>query len=75
MPGDDTILTGKRKAGASRKRAKKKGAEVNAGKGNDVVRSRNGRVDKIHCGLGRDSVLADRGDKVRKKNCEVVRYG
>jgi Ca2+-binding RTX toxin-like protein len=73
---DDTIITGKRKAGAAkRKRASKKGAEVNAGKGDDVVRARNGRVDKIHCGRGADVVLADRGDKVRRKNCETVNYG
>ena len=74
-PGGDTILTGKRKAGANRKRASKKGAQVTAGKGNDVVRARNGHVDTIHCGKGRDSVLADRGDHVRTNNCETVRYG
>ena len=74
-PGDDTILTGKRKAGASKKRAKKNGADVKAGRGNDIVRSRNGRVDRIHCGKGKDSVVADRGDKVRERNCETVKYG
>ena len=78
--GNDKILTGRPEAGASKKSAKKKGAkkpkgaEVKAGKGNDVVKARNGQVDKIHCGKGKDSVVADRADKVRERNCETIKY-
>ena len=47
---------------------------MKAGKGDDVVRGRNGRRDRINCGAGDDTVYAEPGDRV-KKNCETVKYG
>jgi Ca2+-binding RTX toxin-like protein len=41
------------------------------GPGKDTISAANGRVEKIDCGSGRDSVRADRKDKV--KHCERVR--
>jgi Ca2+-binding RTX toxin-like protein len=41
------------------------------GPGADTISAANGRVEKIDCGSGRDSVRADRKDKV--KGCERVR--
>jgi hypothetical protein len=43
---------------------------MKAGAGNDLVDARNGRIDTIDCGPGRDVVWADRRDVVR--NCEIV---
>jgi Ca2+-binding RTX toxin-like protein len=40
--------------------------------GNDRVSARDGRRDRINCGTGRDSVTADRADRVTR-NCERVR--
>lgn len=45
---------------------------VNAGAGNDAINAKDGAVDKITCGPGRDVVVADKNDKVAK-DCEVVR--
>ena len=41
---------------------------VKAGAGNDRVSARNNRVDRIDCGAGRDTVKADKRDKL--KGCE-----
>jgi len=38
--------------------------------GRDRIRARDGRRDRIHCGRGRDTVVADRRDRVR--GCERV---
>jgi Ca2+-binding RTX toxin-like protein len=40
------------------------------GPGNDAINSRNGRTETVDCGSGRDSVRADRRDRV--KRCERV---
>ncbi len=45
---------------------------VLAGDGNDVILARGGARDTIHCGSGRDRVVADRSDVVAR-DCEVVR--
>ena len=47
---------------------------LSGGGGNDQIRARNGAVDRINCGAGRDSVRADRRDRVAD-NCERVRRG
>ena len=47
---------------------------LEGGAGNDVIDARDGEVDTIRCGAGRDSVLADAGDRVAK-DCESVRRG
>ncbi|HEY2779018.1 MAG TPA: S8 family serine peptidase [Gaiellaceae bacterium] len=47
---------------------------VFGGPGNDVVRARDKTVDSIDCGTGRDTVYADKHDKVAK-NCEIVHRG
>jgi Tol biopolymer transport system component len=41
--------------------------------GNDYINARDGRRETIDCGAGRDTVIADRIDRLL--NCEVVRYG
>lgn len=41
------------------------------GSGNDTITAANGRVETVDCGTGRDSVRADRKDRV--KRCERVR--
>ncbi len=43
----------------------------NGGPGNDAINSANGRIETIDCSSGRDSVLADRRDRV--KRCEKIR--
>jgi Ca2+-binding RTX toxin-like protein len=40
--------------------------------GNDLIDVRDGEVDQVDCGVGRDTVIADRRDIV-STNCEVVR--
>ena len=40
--------------------------------GNDRINARDGRRDRVNCGRGRDSVVADRADRV-SRNCERVR--
>ncbi len=44
------------------------------GGGNDRISARNGEVDRINCGAGRDGVRADARDRVAD-NCERVRRG
>lgn len=43
-----------------------------AGAGNDRVKATNSARDKVSCGPGRDTVRADRRDRL--KGCEVVRH-
>jgi hypothetical protein len=38
--------------------------------GDDIIDARDGSIDRVNCGTGRDTVLADRDDIVR--NCERV---
>ncbi len=45
-----------------------------AGPGNDRVLARDGRRDRIRCGAGRDTVVADAVDRVAS-DCERVRTG
>ncbi len=45
---------------------------LDGGRGNDLILARDKAVDTIRCGPGRDSVVADRADKVAK-DCETVR--
>jgi Ca2+-binding RTX toxin-like protein len=52
--------------------AKKKGNKVLAGSGADKIDVRNRKVDRVDCGTGRDTVLADRNDKVGL-NCERIK--
>ena len=40
--------------------------------GNDRISARDGRRDRVNCGRGRDSVVADRADRVAP-SCELVR--
>ena len=45
-----------------------------AGSGNDVIQAKDkGKGEKIDCGPGRDTVVADKGDKPAK-NCERVKF-
>jgi uncharacterized repeat protein (TIGR01451 family) len=45
---------------------------LDAGPGNDTVHTRDRSVDTIRCGRGRDTVFADRRDRVAR-DCETVR--
>jgi len=47
--------------------------QIDGGGGNDSIDARNGERDRIVCGLGRDTVRADRFDRLN--GCEVVRLG
>jgi len=47
---------------------------VDAGAGDDTVFARDGARDTVRCGGGKDSVLADRVDKV-SADCETIRRG
>ena len=44
---------------------------INAGRGDDTVRVRDGEVDRVKCSTGRDTVVADRRDRVQR-DCERV---
>jgi hypothetical protein len=44
---------------------------MSGGSGNDRIKARDGRKDRIDCGSGNDRVTADKKDKVAK-NCEHV---
>lgn len=47
---------------------------VFGGPGNDVINVRDGRaLEAVACGPGRDTVRADRGDRIAR-DCEVIRY-
>jgi Ca2+-binding RTX toxin-like protein len=45
---------------------------LEGGAGNDRINARDGAVDVVRCGTGRDVVIADRVDRVAR-DCEVVR--
>ena len=45
---------------------------LSGGSGRDVIGARDGRRDRIACGRGRDTVVADRRDRVAR-DCERVR--
>jgi Ca2+-binding RTX toxin-like protein len=45
---------------------------VDAGAGNDVIFARDRTFDRISCGPGRDTVVADRVDQVAR-DCELVK--
>jgi hypothetical protein len=45
-----------------------------SGKGDDIVFVRDGEADVVGCGAGRDLVIADSEDVVRR-SCERVRIG
>ena len=49
----------------------KGGDVIAAGAGNDTVRAKNGRHDLVNCGTGRDTVYADRSDRLI--GCEIIR--
>jgi RTX calcium-binding nonapeptide repeat (4 copies) len=68
--GDDRIFAGSgndRAIGGSGKDF------LYAGSGNDVLRARDGRVDFVACGVGKDVAIVDRRDHVR--SCETVDRG
>ncbi len=44
---------------------------LDAGAGADIVRARDGAIDNVRCGAGRDRVTADRVDRIGA-DCEVV---
>lgn len=46
--------------------------DLDGGSGNDVILARDGQVDQIFCGSGRDVVTVDAADVVAS-NCEVVK--
>jgi Ca2+-binding RTX toxin-like protein len=47
------------------------GDELSGGNGGDLLRVRDGEVDLVHCGEGRDRVIADQFDQV-DNDCERV---
>ncbi|MDX6679603.1 MAG: hypothetical protein QOE31_3655, partial [Solirubrobacteraceae bacterium] len=47
---------------------------VAGGDGKDVIKARDGAIDRITCGAGRDRVTADRIDVVAR-DCERVKRG
>ena len=46
--------------------------KLSGGSGGDRIDARDGRRDRVNCGRGRDTVIADRKDRVAR-NCERVR--
>jgi Ca2+-binding RTX toxin-like protein len=67
-PGRDLLVGG---AGADRLSAGRGRNRVLAGSGNDQLNSANGSFDRVGCGGGRDTVVADRVDRLR--GCERAR--
>jgi hypothetical protein len=67
--GNDRLSGG---AAADRLRGGGGRNRYSAGGGNDRVLARNGKVDRVRCGKGRDRVTADRRDRVAD-DCERVR--
>jgi Ca2+-binding RTX toxin-like protein len=69
--GDDTIVGGD---GNDRIDGDRGSDRIWAGRGNDLVASgTDGRRDLISCGPGRDTVVAERIDRIAR-DCERVRY-
>ena len=64
--GNDTII-----AGPGRDTVRGDNSRIGAF-GNDLIDVRDGEVDQVDCGVGRDTVIADRRDIV-STNCEVIR--
>jgi RTX calcium-binding nonapeptide repeat (4 copies) len=48
--------------------------KLDAGGGDDLVKVRAGRVDRVDCGAGNDTVRAGKQDKIAD-NCETVNFG
>jgi dipeptidyl aminopeptidase/acylaminoacyl peptidase len=75
--GNDTLIgaTGKDKLNGGAGNDKLDGGPgpntYSGGAGNDTINSANGKRETVSCGSGRDSVRADRSDRV--KGCEKVR--
>jgi Ca2+-binding RTX toxin-like protein len=74
--GNDTLSGGEGRdllfgsAGKDSINAGKGTDRVDAGAGNDIINVRDGQKDVVNCGLGRDSVTADKKDVLR--GCERV---
>ena len=67
-PGNDTLSGG----GGSDLLLGNKGHDtLRGGQGNDTIHAQDGRRDTINCGPGRDRVLADGQDRLRR--CELIR--
>lgn len=66
--GDDLLQGGAGRDTISGGRGRDK---IFAGKGNDVINARDGQRDLVYCGPGRDTVRADRVDKL--VSCERLR--
>jgi Ca2+-binding RTX toxin-like protein len=58
-PGDDDLIGG----GGTDK--------LSAGRGNDWINAFDGKAERIDCGVGKDTVVADKKDRVR--HCEKVK--
>jgi CSLREA domain-containing protein len=69
--GNDRLFGG---AGNDRLEGHKGRDLLEGGLGNDTIVARDKSFDTIRCGAGRDTVTADRNDKVAK-DCETVRRG
>ena len=67
--GNDTISGG---AGNDRIKGGAGRDKISGGAGNDRIDVRDGERDTVKCGSGKDTVIADKKDKVAK-DCEVVR--
>jgi hypothetical protein len=68
--GSSVILAG---GGADRIRGGPGYQLIDAGTGNDRVNVRRGSTDEIHCGPGRDLLLADKEDTGDTTGCERIR--
>lgn len=69
-PGNDVLLG---RGGADRLDGGPGRDLLQGGAGNDTLIARDGDRDAVHCGPGRDVVLADRGDGLRR-GCEIVKF-
>lgn len=70
--GGDVIDAG---AGNDRIYAGRGADVIDAGEGDDVARvlARDGRVDRVHCGPGRDTIWLQETERDEHVNCEVVK--
>lgn len=64
-PGDDRLSGG---AGADRLDGGRGRDELSGGAGDDVIDARDGRAETVSCGAGKDTVRADKRDRL--KGCE-----
>jgi Ca2+-binding RTX toxin-like protein len=67
-PGDDSIDGG---AKADHIVGGRGNDDIRGGRGNDRIETRDGQVDAVSCGTGRDRVIADAIDDIAR-NCERV---